>query len=363
MKALPPVMVIFEYSATQNQHEGGRAMKKLYRHFCGIDVHLNWLQVHIIDGNQIPVITRKIKNNANGVKWLIEKIGSLGDVLVIMEASDLAFPLFDALVELKNAHVVVTNPVHNKAIAWANVKTDKIDARILAELGRGNLLSECYVPEQSVREFRALVRTRKMLSEQRTEWKNRIHGFLRSRGIGLECTDWFGKAGMKALMELELSYADRINLDIVLKQIVSLSDTIGQLDGKIKQFWQENFPQTQELLDMPGFGDVIASVVMASVGTIKRFGSPKKFAGYTGLTPSVHQSGEINRKGRITKTGPPLLRWALTEAANSIARSATGPHYAFYTRLVSRGISKSKAKVAVARKLASDVWFALALGR
>jgi len=149
----------------------------------------------------------------------------------------------------------------------------------------------------------------------------------------------------------------------MLKQIVILFDAIAELDGKIKRFWKENFPQTQALLDMPGFGDVIASVVMASVGTIERFSNPKKFAGYTGLTPSVHQSGEVDRKGRITKTGPPLLRWALTEAANSIARSAKGPHYAFYTRLVSRGISKSKAKVAVARKLASDVWFALALGR
>jgi len=176
-------------------------MNEQYQYFCGIDVHLNWLQVHIIDGNQFPVVTRKIRNSANGVKWLMEKISSLGDVLVVMEASDLAFPLFDALLELENAHVVVTNPVHNKAIAWAKVKTDKIDARILAELGRGNLLSECYVPKQPVREFRALVRTRKTLSGHRTELKNRIHGLLRSRGIGLECTDWFGKAGMKAMSE------------------------------------------------------------------------------------------------------------------------------------------------------------------
>lgn len=334
-----------------------------YLYFCGLDVHLKSIQVHIMDANQKPVVQRKINNSGKGVKWLMDKISSLGKILVVMEASDLAFPLYDAMQELVDVDVVVTNPIHNKAIAWAKVKTDKIDAKVLAELGRANLLSECYIPDQLVREFRALVNTRKMLSNQRTEWKNRVHGFLRSRGVYLEQSDWFGKKGMKELMEVELSDTDRFDLDIMLERIIHLTDTIAQMDSKIELFWEKSFPQVETLKELDGFGDVIAPVVMAYVGTIKRFRSPKKLQGYTGLTPSVHQSGEVDIRGRITKTGPPLLRWALIQAANSIARSHKGPHYAFYRRLLDKGIHKSKAKVAMARKLAGDVWFALALGK
>lgn len=336
-------------------------MKTLYRFFCGLDVHLNWLQVHIMDENQLTVVTKRIRNNKAGVKWLLDKIGSLDDIRVIMEASDLTFPLYDVIIQLANADIVVTNPMHNKAIAWAKVKTDKIDARILAELGRANLLSECYIPDQLVREFRSLIGTRKMLSNHRTELKNRVHGFIRSRGVGIEidCSDKFGRKGMKALRELKLSDADKFNLDIMLSQIENLAETIAQMEKNITCFWKEHFPQVEELLKIYGFGKTIAPVIMAYVGTIKRFPKPKRFVGYTGLVPSVHQSGETDRRGRITKTGPPLLRWALVEAANTIIRRRRGPHYAFYARLVSKGTLKGKAKVALARKLAYDVWFAL----
>jgi transposase len=338
-------------------------MNRTYQFYCGIDVHLKILQVFVMNAQQIPVFENKITNDNDGVKYLLGKMSVLGNVLIVIEASDLTYPLFDKLVELKNAKVVITNPVHNKAIAWAKVKTDKIDARMLSELGRLDFLSECYVPEHPVREFRSLVGTRKTLSGQRTELKNRVHGFLRSRGISLKCTDWFGKAGIQAMMELELSAIDRINLDILLEGIAMLKETILRLDKAIEIFWKEKFPETQSLLNIPGFGKVLSAVVVACIGTIKRFEGPKKFAGYTGLTPTVHQSGETDRKGRITKTGPPLLRWALTEAANSIVRSGKGRHYGFYQRLLSRSIPKSKAKIAIARKLAYDVWFALALGR
>jgi transposase len=247
------------------------------------------------------------------------------------------------------------NPSKNRVIADATVKTDRIDAKRLAHMLRADMLAESYVPSDEIRELRDLVRTRKSLVEERTAEKNRVRAVLKRTDNAYD-SELFGPTGREFLAELSLSTADRTIVEAHLSVIDEYNAQIDRLEDLIEQKVLES-PAAQRLLSIPGIGQSTAALIVAEVGEIERFDRHEELVSYAGLDPMVHQSGETEVQGSISKEGSAPLRWALVQAAH---RAVRYDDYLgnFYTRLKQRK-NKQIAIVATARKMLVSIFYML----
>jgi len=242
----------------------------------------------------------------------------LGDRVVMESTGNLWVNLYDVLEE-RGFSVVLANPLKMKAIASAKIKSDKVDARILAYLLRGDLVAESYVPSREVRDLRALVRYRASLVRARTAIKNRVHSLLDRYGLKHGFSDLFGKAGLEWLRSLELSPLDRLILDGYIEHIECLNRLIRNVEGEIDRRASMD-EDVRLLLSLTGVGVYTALLIKSEIGDIRRFPNCKKLVSWAGLAPSLHQSGNVEYHGRITKQGSRLLRWVMVEAARTAVR-------------------------------------------
>jgi transposase len=259
--------------------------------------------------------------------------------------------------ESHGLNVHLGHPLKTKAIAEAKIKTDKIDSRILAELLAYDLLPEAYLPKDSVRQQRALLRYRQSIARMRTQTKNRIHFLLDRLGIrSPEVSDLFGCKGILWLKQLSLKGHYQSILQGHLEILEFVSQKIHALDKLLFNLLKEN-PQAELLQSIPGVGRFTAFLLLAEIGPISRFQNEERLCSYSGLIPSVYQSGLKEYRGPITKQGNKFIRWALIEAAHTAIKK--DPFLKdFYQRIkVKKGISK--ALVAVARKLLVSVFHVL----
>ena len=172
-------------------------------------------------------------------------------------------------------------------------------------------------------------------------------------------TDLFGVAGRELLDRLDLPEPWKTNLVACLALVDELTGRIDALEVELRHLGADH-PSIPLLLTVPGVGPILAYTIASEIGDIRRFASPKKLAGYTGLCPLVRQSGGKDRRGPLAKNGPKYLRWALIEAATHAARDA---HYRErYERTKQRLGRQRGAKVArvdIARQLAEAIWHVL----
>ncbi|MEF8881790.1 MAG: IS110 family transposase, partial [Halapricum sp.] len=211
---------------------------------------------------------------------------------------------YRAAYEMLDEHldVTVANPSQNRVIADATVKTDRLDAKRLAHLLHNGWIAESYVPEDEIRELRDLVRARKSLVEERTAEKNRVRAVLKRTNNTYD-SELFGPNGREFLAELSLSNSDRSIVEAHLAVIDELDEQIEVLEKKIGQRVLDS-PAAQLLLTIPGIGQTTAAVIVAELGEIDRFDTHKEVVSYAGLDPMVHQSGETELHGSISKEGP-----------------------------------------------------------
>jgi transposase len=250
--------------------------------------------------------------------------------------------------------VVLANPLKTKAIASARIKSDTIDARILAHLLRADLIPECYVPAYEIREMRYLLRHRASIVKIRTMVKNKVHALLDRNGIAnSEFSDLFGKRGMEWLKSVELSVLDRLMLDNHLEHLESLRRQVEAVDKEITLRASRD-EYVKLLLSMTGVDIFTALLIRSEIGDISRFSSYKKLISWAGLAPSLHQSGSVEYHGRITKQGSRVLRWIMVEAAR-VAVNHDSKLSEFYERVKHRRGSQ-KAIVAVACKMLKIIW-------
>jgi transposase len=240
-------------------------------------------------------------------------------------------------------------------IAEASVKTDRIDAKRLAHMLRADMLAESYVPGEDIRTLRDLVRTRKALVEERTAEKNRVRVVLKRTENAYDSA-LFGPTGREYLSELSLSEIDRLIVKAYLAVIEEYDAQIERLEAEIEAELLESEP-AQLLLSIPGVGQSTAALVVAEVGEIERFDRHEELVSYAGLDPMVHQSGDTEVHGSISKEGSASLRWALVQAAHVSVRY---DEYLgnFYTRLKQRR-NHQIAIVATARKLLVSMFYML----
>jgi transposase len=256
------------------------------------------------------------------------------------------------------ARVIVANPLQVKAIAHAHIKTDKIDAGVLASLRAAGFLPEVWVPDAETERRRRLVARRNQVVRHRTRVKNEIHAILAAHLVP-PCphAELFNGPGRAWLAKQVLPDDERGAIERHLRELDWLGEDLKVLDHDIGVAVVDD-PAVRRLLTIAGMNVTVAAGLVAAVGEISRFSSPQKLVSYFGLNPRVRQSGlGLAQHGRISKIGRAHARALLVEAAWAAAK-APGPLHAFFVRIRARR-GHQVAAVATARKMAVLVWHLL----
>jgi transposase len=236
-------------------------------------------------------------------------------------------------------------------------KTDKVDARVLAELCRRDLVPELWVPSLADRALRERLRRRAHLVKMRTSARNRIFGLLTQWGLRISLRRLREPGAMELLCRRGVPAVWRRSIAELLGLIGDLDRRIAPIEDELGPLARDD-PRARLLATIPGVGPLLSLTIAAEIGEVSRFRSPAKLVGYSGLAPRVSQSGERSATGRLSKAGPKTLRWAAVEAANQAWRPSN-PWHAHYLSLAERH-GKNPAKSSVARKLLIAAWHILA---
>jgi transposase len=257
------------------------------------------------------------------------------------------------------AEIVISNPLRTRAIAEAKIKTDKIDARVLAELLRADYLPSVWQPGPETQRLRRLTHRRAALVSDRTRLKNRLHSVLHHCLIPLPRFDLFSKQGRTWLRELTLPEPEAAARDSDLRLLEQTEKEIVQMEDLLtREAWQDE--KVRLLMSIPGIDYTVAQTCLAAIGDVTRFANAKKLTSYLGLNPSTHQSGAHCVHGRITKQGNAHARWLLVQAAQHLG-AYRGP-LGQTMRAIIRRKNRNVAVVACARKLTVLIWHVLRSG-
>ena len=249
----------------------------------------------------------------------------------------------------------LVHPLRCKAIASARLKNDKVDAAILAQLLRADLLPEAWIAPPQVRQLRALLRHRVSLVRLGTQLRNRIHAVAADHGYDRSASYWTGPGrGWLAELDLPAGVAgDRHRLPGGHRR----PGAGDRPDRRRAAPARQGRPAGQGAdRTLPGVGEFTALVMLAEIGDITRFPSARKLASWAGLTPTVRGSDLKVRHGHISKQGSAWLRWVMNQAAQTAKRS---PEFAATYSSIAKRRGKKIATIAISRKLLTRAWHLL----
>lgn len=321
--------------------------------FAGLDVHKKETEAVLIDDAGTVLLRERFATRREGLEQFARR--HLNNCAVALEATTNTWALVGVLAPLVK-EVVVSNPLRTRAIASAKIKTDKVDALVLAQLLRSEYLPRVWAPDEGTRQMRHRTSERANLSADRTRLKNRIHAVLHQRLIEPPVKDLFSKTGMEWLAHVVLDAEGQRTLERHLRQLMQVEAEFQLLDDELAQQAYEN-PRIRLLMSLPGVDYAVSESILAVLGDVTRFSAPDRASAYFGLVPSTHQSGNRCYHGGITKQGSAHGRWMLIQAAQHLARHP-GPLGVFFRRLA-RKKNRNVAVVATARKLVTIAWHML----
>lgn len=323
-------------------------------YFVGIDLHKKFMQVAVMgsDGNIIQ--NDKIECDYKIIQKAFSKFPK--NAKYVIESSSVWYGMYKFLRDELKLDVMLSNPFATKVIATSKKKTDKVDAKILADLLRGGYIMGCYVPKDEIVKDRQLIRCRDKMVTERTKFKNQIHGILLQEGIKI------AKQPFSFQFNLELKKIDDWRIDKYLNMIQFLNKEIEDCNIRLNTAVRKN-KDACLLTTVPGIGNVVALALVSGIGDISRFPDANHLAAYFGLVPSVRNSASTVHHGSITKRGASLIRKLLAESAIvhvTVAKKNNKPTLIseFYNRLAEKR-GGSKAKVAAAAKILRVVFWML----
>lgn len=323
--------------------------------YIGLDIHKKFIYGCILDNHGDVVSERKFDTEPEALDEFLSDTDK-NECRIALEACICWQFTFDYLTE-QGYDVVLADPMRIRLIATSRKKTDRHDARILADLLRTNLLPKSYASPRDIRDQRQATRHRFALTSIKIQIKNMIHAILLRNGINHEFSTVFGKAGIEYLYSLDLPMCDRFEMDNYLKMIEEINDRIKETNGFVEDFARYN-PAARLLMTVPGIDYYSAVMITAEIGDIRRFNSKDKLTSYAGLNPSIYQSGNTFRTGHISKQGNINLRRILVQCANvSIRHDKTLAK--FYHRIKKHRQKHGIAVTAAARKLLSYIYVML----
>jgi len=294
----------------------------------GLDTHKRFIQVCKIGPEGERLRDFRIAATAASISAFAEKLGP--DDQVVLEATFHTWAIWSLLVP-HAGRVVVANPMQVRAIAHARVKTDKIDAHILAQLLRLDFIPEVEMPDEELWTLRELVSHRRFLGKQRVALRNRIRSLVNSRLFHCPFTELLGPAGRGWLASQQFAEEEQLILDSALRLHDEVTEQLERLDSELCTKAAEKL-EARLLMTIPGINVAVAMGLVSCIGDIHRFDSPQRLASYFGLVPRVRQSADKCYHGRITKAGRSHGRWLAVEAAQSLSVSQS-PLTATYHRV------------------------------
>ncbi len=353
--------------------------------FVGLDVHKETIAVAVAEGDGSVVDMGKIPNRPEAVRRLIKRLGPVGKLRVCYEAGPCGYVLYWQLTGL-NVDCVVVAPSRTPQESGDRVKTDRRDAKKLAVMYRGGLLTAVWVPDAEHEALRDLVRAREAAKKDELRARHRLGKFLLRRGCRVP-------EGVKAWTKRHTEWLQTLRFEHLAQEVV-LVDYLHEVDHAVERVMRleraideavERVPASKRaviegLQGLRGVSKVTAVTVYSEVGELSRFARPRLLMGYTGMVSSEDSSGKRIKRGPITKSGNAHLRrvlvqaaWAycrrpnlspalkkrqagLSEEIKEISWKAQHRLNGRYRRLVSKGKLPQKAITAVARELIGFIW-------
>jgi transposase len=322
--------------------------------YVGLDVHKHVIEACFLDETGAVLQRHRFELDALSLEQFArQQLGATDHVA--LEATTNTWAVVRAI-EPFVAEVAVGNPLAIKHIAEAHVKTDKIDAEVLAQLLRCNYFPRVWQPDAATLALRELTARRTALVGQRTAVRNRIHATLAMRLLTYTKRDLFTRGGLVWLRQMPLDAQARLLIDVELQLHDVLEAQIAALDQELARRGHAE-PRVQLLMTLPGVDVAVAQTVLAALGDVSRFRDGDHAASYLGLVPKTRASADRSHHGSITKAGNSQARWMLVQAAHATVRHP-GPLGHFFRKLAKKK-NYNVAIVATARKLAVIAWHLL----
>jgi transposase len=320
------------------------------RQYVGIDLHRRRSVIVRVDEHGEHLSTVRVDNDPLALAAEVAKAGEHPDV--VLEATYGWYWAVDVLQEL-GATVHLAHPL---GLNWGQRrrKDDQTDAVDLVDMLRLGRLPEAWIAPPATRELRELVSYRAKLVALRSGLKAQVHAVLAKEGVHVAVSDLFGAAGQRLLDEVPLGRAYTIRVES-LRDLIELYDReIAMADGQVRAALHGHAGWAA-VQTIPGVGPVLGAVFVAEIDDVERFPSARHLCSWAGLTPRHHESDTTVIKGRITKQGCRLVRWAAVEAAQKPGDFLKGD----LRRIAERRNNRKIARVAVARKILTLVYYGL----
>jgi transposase len=318
-------------------------------HFVGLDVSVKETSVCIVD--DAGKIVREVKVASEPESLLaVLKNPAYRFKRIGLEAGPLSQWLFSALAEAELS-VVCVETRHMQAVLKAQInKTDRNDARGIAQMMRVGLYRPVHVKTLRSQKLRMLLTHRKLLQSKAIAIENDLRGTLRNFGlkVGVVGTARF-EARIKELVEHFSDLAELVEPLLIVRR--ALREQIVILHRRLLAIVRED-EVCRRLMTTPGVGPVVALTYRATVDVPARFHKSKAVGAVFGLTCSKYQSGEIDRSGRISRSGDEMMRAMLYEAGQAMMRSKKWSWLKAWAMQIARRRGMKKAIVALARRLA-----------
>lgn len=322
--------------------------------YIGLDIHKAYFVATGVNRKKETVFGPERVPNSRLEAWTKRVITSSD--AVVLEMTTNTWKVVDTLEPFAQS-VTVAHPPHVHLITRAQVMTDKKAALILAQLHAAGLLPSVWVPSPHVRQMRGLIAQRWKMVRLQTQAKNRLQSILhqyhfdppsKSDPYTAKMRSWWEELPLEGLEKFRL----QSDLDTVAFAQQQLANIVQSL-----AYYAARDDRVPLLVQLPGISLINAMTILAAIGEICRFPTANHLVGYAGLGTKVHDSGQMQWRGKITKMGRRDLRRAMVEAAQTAVRHHD--HWkAEYKRLCGQ-TAKKKAKVAIARKLLVSVWHTL----
>jgi len=316
--------------------------------YVGIDLHKKTISIYVVNQERKKLDYKRLY--CLPVELIAEYFRSLGEFELVVEATA-SYEWFVRLIEPLAKRVVLAHPGKLRVIAESTRKSDKIDARLLAEFLALDMIPPAYRPTPRQREHRVLVRHRCYVQRRITSIRTKIRRILSDHNA--DRSNLFTSEGLVYLAQVKLSRAERFAVDQLLLEWDCQQARLKAVQAQLKEFAAEAPIAEAEaralLQSIPGVGPVTTEVVLSELADPKRFRSAKCAVAYAGMAPGQRESAGKKKDLHIERTGSALLRWILVESAWQLVRY-TGRWRETFERLSSR-IGRKKAIVAVARRL------------
>jgi transposase len=320
------------------------------RQYVGIDLHRRRSVIVRVDEHGEHVSAVRIDNDPITLAAEVAKAGEQPEV--VLEATYGWYWAVDVLEELG----ATVHLAHPSGLNWGQRrrKDDERDATDLVDMLRLGRLPEAWIAPPATRELRELVRYRAKLVCLRSGLKAQVHAVLAKEGVHVAVSDLFGVGGQRLLDEVPLGRAYTIRVES-LRDLIELYDreiTMAEREVRAALDGHKGWAAVQAI---PGVGPVLGAVFVAEIDDVDRFPTARHLCSWAGLTPKHHESDTTVIKGRITKQGSRLVRWAAVEAAQKTGGFLNGD----FRRIAERRNNRKIARVAVARKILTLVYYGL----